>query len=287
MTGYTEFIDITGGDAARAPLVAGGLRAYYVTGSDGVEESAAQVSAAEAAGMTVLLIDQTPGLAEFAAGRADIADVESLAGTPAAAAGAIAARIRLGIGLHTLYVSYSSLPALRAAVAGLPGVCYGVANYGWSVAKAQQLLTENGDWAYCQFGDPMSNPSTLVPGTSVTLAQANADIDVATEAWAVHFIAAKAPVSPAAPSLPVYAAGSRELAYTPGTPGSAMMRGTDVQELQRFIKPAVQPASWCDGAYGPLTAERVCWYEGMRGIRVESPYGIAGPQVWANTGLTR
>lgn len=66
-----------------------------------------------------------------------------------------------------------------------------------------------------------------------------------------------------------------------------MMAGTDVKALQEFIKPASQPPSWCDGIYGPSTAERVSWYEGMRGIGQEVPYGICGPQVWANTGLAK
>ena len=69
---FVDFIDITGGDASRAPFVKGGLRAYYATGSMGIEETAAQVAAARAAGMGVVLIDQTPSLSVFAAGIADV-----------------------------------------------------------------------------------------------------------------------------------------------------------------------------------------------------------------------
>lgn len=95
---FTEFIGITGANASKAPLVKGGLRAYYATGSDGIEETAAQVAAAKAAGMGVVLIDQTPSLSVFAAGLADVADVETSAGTPATAAAAVAQRQAHGCG---------------------------------------------------------------------------------------------------------------------------------------------------------------------------------------------
>jgi lysozyme len=80
--------------------------------------------------------------------------------------------------------------------------------------------------------------------------------------------------------LPVFVPGSRVLQYVPGKP---MIKGTDVQFLQRFLLPVTEPESWADGIYGPLTAERVTWYEQMRGMKsIEHPYGIAGPEVWRN-----
>lgn len=193
---FVQFIDIIGVNAHRAPFVPGGLRAYYATGTQGIEETAAQIAAAKAAGMGVVLIDQTPSLSVFAAGLADIADVERYAGTPAAAAAAVRARQARGW-KSTLYVSYSSLPALRAAIGNPEGVLYGVANYSWSLTASEQLLTQHADWAYIQYGDPASNPHTLVPGTNVTLQQAQADIDVGKAAWANEFLPGRDTVTPA------------------------------------------------------------------------------------------
>lgn len=187
MTAFVPFIDITGDHATRVPYVRGGLRAYYATGTGGVEETAAQVAAARAAGMGVILIDQTPSLSVFAAGLADVADVEHAAGTPASAANAVAARQSRGW-QSTLYVSWSGLPALKEAVRSPRGVWYGVADYSWSIQEAQALLEQHPDWAYVQYGDNITNAGTLVPGTSITCGQAACDIDVARGSWAAEFL---------------------------------------------------------------------------------------------------
>lgn len=187
MTSYTEFIDITGLHASSAPLVKGGLRAYYATGTDGIEETAAQIAAAKAAGMGVVLIDQTPSLSVFAAGLADVADVETGAGTLESAAAAAKARAAHGW-QSTVYISYGSLASARNALAGISGVIFWVADYSWSLATAEAFIAQNDDVVAVQYGDPQSNPSTLVPGTDVTLADCQADIDVAEDSWANQFV---------------------------------------------------------------------------------------------------
>jgi hypothetical protein len=191
VTGFVSFIDITGDNANRAPLVKGGIRAYYATGSGGVQESAGQVAAAKAAGMGVVLIDQTPGLTLFAIGHADVADIENGAGTTSALIAAARTR-QEHRWQSTVYVSYGSLPALREALTGasldMSLVLFGVADYSWSTADAERLLGENPDWAYIQYGSNLTNPRTLVPGTDVTLAQAVADINVARPEWADQFM---------------------------------------------------------------------------------------------------
>jgi hypothetical protein len=282
MTNFVDFIDIIGSNANRAPLVHGGIRAYYITGTDGIEETAAQVAAARAAGMGVVLIDQTPSLSVFAAGLAQIADIEAYAGTATAAHKAVATRQAHGEP-SGLYVSLDSQAALKAAISSPVGVGYWVADYSWSVTEAEDQLEVHPDWNAIQYGDPESNPASLVPGTSVTLRYAEADIDVAKATWANGFLpgAPKPAPNPApTPGLPVYADGSRVLEYLVGKPAATWMRGTDVLALQKFLG-----SLGSDGIYGPLTAERVSWYEGIRGIPQEKPYGIAGPEVWKNTGL--
>lgn len=187
---FTSFIDITGANFAKAPLVKGGIRALYDTGSSWVQETAVQVAAAKAAGMGIVLIDQSPGLAKFAAGHADVADIENGAGTTSALIAAVRAR-QAHRWQSTAYVSYGSLPALRTALSGagldMSLVLFGVADYSWSITDAERLLGENPDWAYAQYGSNLTNPHTLVPGTNVTLEQAVADINVARPAWADQF----------------------------------------------------------------------------------------------------
>lgn len=194
MSGYTGFTDVTGASAPNDPIVRRGLVAAYLTGTGVVPWSAAEIAARQAGGEGVVGIDQTPGGQLFAQNatvdgvKASIYDVEAEAGTPASAAAACRNRVALGVRQHTLYVSLSGLPALRAAVAGIPGVVYGVADYSWSLAEAEAYIAANSDVVYAQYGDPQTNPNTLVPGTNVTLSQANADIDVARSSWAAQFI---------------------------------------------------------------------------------------------------
>jgi hypothetical protein len=188
-----QFIDLTTGNAGKAPFVKGGLRAYYATGP-GIAETAAQVAAARAAGMYVVLYDQTPSLSLFAAGIAHVAlaDVEAGAGTIGAVDAAIKTR-QAHNEPSTVYCSYGVLGQVKGSLSSLAGVSFGVADYSWSEAEAIALLEQNPDWGYCQFGDPASNPKTLVPGTTVTLAEANADINVANLAWAAQFMPTSTP----------------------------------------------------------------------------------------------
>jgi hypothetical protein len=287
MTGFTEFIDITGDNANRAPLVRGSIRAYYATGSGGIEETLAQVNAAKGAGMGIVLIDQTPELDLFAAGKADVADIEAYAGTATAAHRAVAARQARGE-RSDLYASWSNQPSLKAAISSPAGVMYWVADYSWSIGYSMTMLNSHPDWSSIQYGDPNSNPGTLVPGTHVTLAQANADIDIAKSAWAAEFfhgVHPPVPVPTPAPGLPYYKNGTRVLQYLTGKPAATWMRGTDVLAIQKHIKAPAEPDSWCDGIYGASTAERVSWYEGEHHLSQEVPYGIVGPEVWKSTGL--
>jgi hypothetical protein len=264
VTDFTEFIDITGSNADRAPLVKGGLRAYYATGTDGIEETARQIAAAKAAGMGVLLIDQTPSLSVFASGLAQVADIENYAGTITAAVGAVKTREAHGLD-SDLYVSYNGLvavaTALLSAVVIAERVRFWIADYNWSLAEAQQFLAQNPNWGAVQYGDPHSNPRTLVPGTSVMLAQCNADIDVAKAEWAARFMPGL-PVPPPAPAAwPVTEEGNS---------------GKRVRVLQYLLR-AHGEALVTDSVFGPLTKHAVKAWQRARHLTVD---GIAGPQTW-------
>lgn len=188
---YFPFVDVTGVNAPNIPAVAAlGIIALYATGTDGIEATAAEIARFKNAGVGVVLIDQTPSLSVFAAGLADIADVEQGAGTVETAVAAVLDRQAHGW-QSTIYLSYDSLDSMIAAFTGevdRDRVQFGVANYEWSQEQSENLLAANASWAYCQYGDPESNPNTLVPGTSVTLSKAQCDIDVAKGSWADQFV---------------------------------------------------------------------------------------------------
>jgi len=196
---FIPFADFTHDSVARIPAVKGTLVALYATGTSNIEATAADILKYRSAGAGVILIDQKPGLPLFRAGLADVGDIEYLAGTDWDAASAVAQR-QTHAWQSTLYVSYNSLGALRSAIKNPAGVLYGVADYSWSQLDSQGLLNEHADWAYCQYGDPASNPNTLVPGTNVTLRACNADIDIAQQGWASQFLP-KPPPPPQPPAV--------------------------------------------------------------------------------------
>ncbi len=188
---YFPFVDVTGENSANIPAVAAlGIIALYATGSDGIEATASEIARFKSAGVGVVLIDQTPSLSVFAAGLADVADVEQGAGTTETAVAAILDRQAHGW-QSTIYLSYENLDSMISAFTSQVDrdlVLFGVADWEWSQAQSEDLLAANPSWAYCQYGDPESNPDTLVPGTSVTLSQAQCDIDIAQASWAGQFV---------------------------------------------------------------------------------------------------
>jgi hypothetical protein len=104
--------------------------------------------------------------------------------------------------------------------------------------------------------------------------------DMAAENDNTPWVLALGTSTPPPPPSGSHAPGTRVLRYVPG---HADMTGEDVRFVQRFIGSAHCGAA--DGDYGPNTARGVSWYEGMRGIKRESPYGEVGPQVFANMGV--
>jgi hypothetical protein len=158
-----------------SPLVAG-----YVTGTPEIAWTA-QDWARFPGGH--LRVDQSPDLAQWAAGNADVADIEQGAGTSyEAVAGAMA---RTGKGwLSWVYTSQANLASLRSALeaAQLTGhVQFWVAN--WDLSEEEAVSQLSGDVVAIQFASPSSNPVTIVPGSVLTLAQANADLSVTIPGW--------------------------------------------------------------------------------------------------------
>lgn len=161
--------------------------AGYVTGTGDVPWSASDWSRFPRAGH--VRIDQTPGLAVYAAGGADVADVEAHAGTVAAAVPATKERISHGH-LGCVYGTESTLTSaageLRAAGVDLGHVYCWVANWNLSETQASAMLGKpfaGMRVAAVQWASPASNPRTVVPGGSVTLAVAQVDLSVSVGSW--------------------------------------------------------------------------------------------------------
>jgi hypothetical protein len=180
-------IDATGASAhniPQAPKVAG-----YVTGSGIVPWSAADWALFPHSGH--VRIDQDAGASDPLG--SDVLDVEYQAATVAEVPGWVKTRIAHGITWSTIYGTDSTLAACRAALdaAGPHGWYAGhvdcwLADWNLSQAQAAALVGTLVHGLSCravQWASPSSNPATIVPGSHLTLAQANVDLSVAAESW--------------------------------------------------------------------------------------------------------
>jgi hypothetical protein len=249
---FIPFADFTHDSVPHVPAVKGQLVALYATGSSAIQETAADIHKYKAAGAGVILIDQSPSLSVFKAGLADVADVENFAGTAASAAAAILARQAHGW-QSTVYLSFSELQNVEAALGAAVDrsrVLFGVADYSWSQAEAEARLNANPHWAYVQYGDPASNPNTLVPGTNVTLRECNADIDIAQASWAAQFLPKPPPPPPPAQGPFRHAADGRQ-----SLAEIAAARGTTEAHLRALSETAYPVAL----ARRPLVAGTEYW----------------------------
>jgi hypothetical protein len=82
-----------------------------------------------------------------------------------------------------IYISQANLSAVEEAVskAGLKKVQYWVAN--WNLSEAEATAQLGGDIVAIQWASPSSNPTTLMPGSDKTLADANVDLSVTIPSW--------------------------------------------------------------------------------------------------------
>jgi hypothetical protein len=177
---YTIMLDAIHSDAgnvpAGTPKVAG-----YVTGTSDIEWTPQDWERFPSSGK--IRIDQSEGLVTWAAGGADVADVENGAGTQATAIAGALKRKAKGWG-SWIYVAQGNFSVLQEAVnaAGLSGsVQFWVAN--WNLDEAEAAAALSGDIIAVQWASPSSNPLTIVPGGSKTLSEANIDLSVTAPSW--------------------------------------------------------------------------------------------------------
>lgn len=183
--------------------------AYYVTGGGSVQAPQDEVDRFKTSGH--LRIDQSPALQAYAVGKADIADVEPGAGTTIAFIAATKKRIMAGMN-GNLYVDKADLEenvtAILNAGIELDRVIFWVAD--WDLDRAQ-AAERCGSHPYTmggktvtlnvggvQWASPKSNPTTILPGTSLTLKIANVDLSETVAGWFTY-----SPPKPAIITVPV------------------------------------------------------------------------------------
>jgi hypothetical protein len=148
----------------------------YVTGTPDVAWSAERIRQFRDAGAAVYLVDQ--GFGSRGPFDADEFDVEAGAWTEGEIVAVIRAR-REHKWATLLYGTYSTRDAVTAELVRLGierSVYWRVADWDLSQHLADEELW--GDVYAGQWASPASNPHTLLPGTSLTLRQANVDLNV-------------------------------------------------------------------------------------------------------------
>lgn len=200
-------------NAARIPQGTA-IAAGYVTGSADVQWTADDWARFPSSGH--VRIDQSPHLAAFAAGDADVADVEQEAGTVYQAVAGAAARKARGW-MSWIYTSQANLAGVQKAVAAahLTGhVQYWVADWALTEAEAAARLT--GSVIAVQWASPSSNPGTVVPGGTLTLQQAGIDVSVAVTGWFAKKATEGVVVTAGLSAVPVVSADGKTWTATHG-----------------------------------------------------------------------
>jgi len=169
---------------AKTPKVGG-----YTTGILGVEWTAADWAEFPDAGHN--RIDQSDGGVDPLG--SDTLDIELGAATPEQFVDWVKTRIEHNIKWSTCYGGREVLAEVQAALdaGGSNGWYYGHVNCwlaDWSLdqAEATALIGTEISGLTCvavQWASPASNPTTIVPGSTLNLAQANVDLSVALASW--------------------------------------------------------------------------------------------------------
>jgi hypothetical protein len=183
MIATVGMIDATHASVGNIPLTAPKV-AGYVTGSEGVAWTAADWARFPRASR--ISIDQDAGSPAFSKGTAEVLDVETGAATIADAVTGVIARHKAGR-YSTIYIDTSNLDALKKALTdagsaiAMNRVGFWIAN--WNLDQEEAAAQLGNEIVAIQWASPLSNPGTKVPGSSMTLAQANVDLSETLESW--------------------------------------------------------------------------------------------------------
>ena len=167
--------DATGEHADNLPAAMGVAWAYK-TGTPGIPWSPDQVDRIAASGH-VYTIDQ--GFGSKGPFDADEFDLEARAWTVPELIDVIAARAekRWSTRIYCSKIPYGMMMGALAA-AGLLHLPVFFRIADWSLSEEQARATLGGNVYAKQWASPTSNPQTLVPGTDLTLEQAQCDLNV-------------------------------------------------------------------------------------------------------------
>lgn len=164
-------LDAEGGFSANIPLSTPTV-GVYVTGSGDVPWRADQIARFHSSGIERFNQDNNT---DPRVGNSF--DCEALAGTIRGAVLWSIGRHRLGA-VPVVYIQESNLGTLEGELSfgGVDNYWIHLANWGLTRAQAERRLGGHIKAVQCQ--SPSSNPNTLVPGSHLTLAQANVDVSV-------------------------------------------------------------------------------------------------------------
>jgi hypothetical protein len=182
----TIMIDTIHADVGNIPVSTPKV-AGYITGTADIRWTTADWDRFPNSGKVRINQDGSTDVSE--AGIANVADYEAGAFTEAQVLEWVKLRKHSDLAC-AIYVAASSRAALTSALkeAGHTGVDLWVADWSLSEAEAAELLTTSGDYPVVavQWASPASNPNTLVPGGSKTLAEANVDLSITVASWFAH-----------------------------------------------------------------------------------------------------
>ena len=148
----------------------------------------------------------TPNMFDY-----DVLDLERGAWTPQAAADEVERRVLAGFTWTTLYASDADLATTAELIKAkgehiwIGHVDCGLANWNLNQVEASALVgtfVHGMTCRYVQYASPTSNPDTILPGTSMTLSQANVDLSEVDPSWNPSNIPTTPPVQPK-PPVPV------------------------------------------------------------------------------------
>lgn len=181
-------VDAEGANSGNVPLNTPYVQAY-VTGIDAVPWSPSQI--ARFAHSIVFKMAQNAGPTPDPRSYHGL-DVENRAYTPQEAAAQVDQRVKFGIPWTTIYGGDSALADTATAVQAYGnGIWIGhvnciLADWNLNLAEATAKIGTMIHGMTCvgvQWASPSSNPNTILPGSQMTLSQANCDLNAVDVNW--------------------------------------------------------------------------------------------------------